>query len=402
MDGNLRCSSIELPESMVLMTAIEDMSWFANPEARSWQTTQLGSGAHTFHRGLPGYVPTPLVEISPLANELNVGKVFVKDESSRLGLPAFKILGASYAVSRALSKRLGSVDEALPLHELRDRLVNESVRLVAATDGNHGRAVAHVARDLGLPARIFYPSSLTVEAKGAIVGEGAETVEMNTSYDELVSAAAEFARLEGSDAVLIQDTAWPGYEEVPRWIVEGYSTLFAEADEQLLEAGIDRLDVVVVPVGVGSLAQAAVRHYRSIPHPPVLLTVEAERAPALVASLHAGRSVSVPTTDTIMAGLNCGTPSAAAWPSLFAGVDAAVTVTEDESIAGVRRFAELGVDAGPCGAATLAGARRMLLEPARRAQAFVDADAVVLLFSTEGSAANPLPAPVVTVAVVPS
>lgn len=279
----------------------------------------VGQWRAHFSWGLPGYVPTPLVEISPLANELNVGKVFVKDESSRLGLPAFKILGASYAVSRALSKRLGSVDEALPLHELRDRLVNESVRLVAATDGNHGRAVAHVARDLGLPARIFYPSSLTVEAKGAIVGEGAETVEMNTSYDELVSAAAEFARLEGSDAVLIQDTAWPGYEEVPRWIVEGYSTLFAEADEQLLEAGIDRLDVVVVPVGVGSLAQAAVRHYRSIPHPPVLLTVEAERAPALVASLHAGRSVSVPTTDTIMAGLNCGTPSAAAWPSLFAG-----------------------------------------------------------------------------------
>lgn len=387
---------------MELMTATEDLSWYTNPGARAWQTTQLGGDAHTFHRGLPGYLPTPFVEISSLADELNVSKVFVKDESSRLGLPAFKILGASYAISRALSRRFGYADEALPLRELRDRLVDESVRLVAATDGNHGRAVAHVARDLGLPARIFYSASLTVAAKDAIAEEGAETVEMDTSYDELVAAASESAQSEGSGAVLIQDTAWPGYEEVPRWIVEGYSTLFAEADEQLLAVGIDRIDMVVVPVGVGSLAQAAVRHYRSIPHPPVILTVEAERAPALVASLHAGRSVSVPTTDTIMAGLNCGTPSAVAWPSLLAGVDAAVTVSEDESVAGVGRFAELGVDAGPCGAATLAGARRVLIDPVRRAQTLVPSDAVVLLFSTEGSAANPLPAPIVTVGVVPS
>ena len=375
---------------MELMTATDEVSWYANPDARNWRTLPVSDDAIRFHRTLSGYRPTEIAHLPVLAVELGVSRVFVKDESSRLGLPAFKILGASYAISRALSARFGIVDRALSLDELRERLTGERPRLVAATDGNHGRAVAHVANSLGLPARIFFPRSLTDTAKDAIAGEGAETVELDLSYDELVEAAAESARSDGAGAILVQDTAWPGYEEVPQWIVDGYSTLFEEADAQLLEIGVDRVDVVVVPVGVGSLAQAAVRHYRCTPNSPVVLTVEAERAPGLIASLRSGRRISVNTTDTIMAGLNCGTPSAAAWPSLLAGVDAAVAVTEEQASAAVYRFDALGVDAGPCGAATLAGARAVLTDPARRSAVAVGADAVVLLFSTEGIAANPI------------
>lgn len=368
------------------MTAV-DVRPFGSPAARSWRTSRL-AGVAEFHRSLPGYAPTRLVELPSIADALGVGRVFVKEESSRLGLPAFKILGASYAIARALSARLGAADPAPPLEELRSLLEKaEAVELVAATDGNHGRAVAHTARLLGVAARIFFPADLTDEAKAAIAGEGAEVVELAVPYDDVVAAATAYARTAGASAVLVQDTSWPGYEEVPQWIVDGYSTLFEEADEQLRRAAVDHVDLVAVPVGVGSLAQAAVRHYRSGEQSGAsVLSVEALNAPAILASLHAGRPTTVPTTPTVMAGLNCGTPSGNAWPILHAGLDAAIAVSEDEAVRAVHDLEALGIDAGPCGSATLAGVRSW------SSHATLDADAVVLLVSTEGRAANPLPA----------
>jgi diaminopropionate ammonia-lyase len=190
--------------------------------------------------------------------------------------------------------------------------------------------------------------------------------------------------------MIIQDTAWPGYEEVPQWIVDGYSTLFEEADAQLAELGVTHLDLVAVPVGVGSLAQAAVRHYRSGAETPLVLSVEAAAAPPLIESLRAGEPVSVPTSFTVMSGLNCGTVSGNAWPVLHAGLDAAVTVDEDAAIRAVHDLEALDIDAGPCGAATLAGVRALLTD--ERARAAIGPDATVLLLSTEGRLANPLPA----------
>ena len=390
-----------------------------NPAARAWRA-ERPTGVVEFHRSLPGYRPTPLVEVPEVAAELGVGRVFVKDESSRLGLPAFKILGAAYAIARALSARVGSPDRALTLDELRSALADAPpVRLVAATDGNHGRAVAHTARLLGLPAQIWFPDGLTAEAKDAIAGEGAEVVELAIPYDDVVAAATRAAEEAGDDAVLIQDTAWPGYEEVPQWIVDGYSTLFEEADAQLGQVGVAGADLVAVPVGVGSLAQAAVRHHRSGgaagagadgaeggaragaaeggaragagagAGAPIVLSVEASAAQPIIASLHAGEPVSVPTRHTVMSGLNCGTPSEIAWPVLAAGLDAAVTVDEEEAIRAVHDLEALGLDSGPCGAATLAGVRRLLADD--RARSALGADATVLLLSTEGRQANPLP-----------
>lgn len=361
-------------------------SSFSNPSARSWRTDAL-SDVSAFHRTLPGYEPTRLVEAPAIAQALGVGRVFVKEESSRLGLPAFKILGASYAISRALSVRFGLAEAAADLQLLRDVISEHgAVELVAATDGNHGRAVAHMARLLGVPSRMFFPADLTAEAKSAIAGEGAEVVELSVPYDDVVAAATTYARAAGDRAVLVQDTAWPGYEEVPQWIVDGYSTLFEEADEQLARAGAERVDLVAVPVGVGSLAQAAVRHYRSgLRSGASVLSVEAANAPAIIESLRAGRKVTVRTFPTVMAGLNCGTPSANAWPILRAGLDAAITVTDADAIRAVTDLEVLGIDAGPCGAATLAGVRAWGLH------APLAADAVVLLVSTEGRAANPLP-----------
>ncbi|MWA07330.1 diaminopropionate ammonia-lyase [Actinomadura sp. LD22] len=359
-------------------------SWFSRPAARAWRCPPASRDAAAFHAALPGYAPTPLVEAPALAAGLGAGRVFVKDESSRLGLPAFKILGASWGVCRALCDRLGvPVPAAGPVAALRARA--GAFRLVTATDGNHGRAVAAMARMLGTRAEVFVPDGVHPAALAAIEGEGARVVRVGAPYDEAVRAAAESARGDAS-ALLVQDTAWPGYERVPRWIVEGYSTLFAEIDAQLRAAGAGAPDVVAVPVGVGSLAQAAVVHYRSGVSAPKLLAVEPDAAPCVLASLAAGRLVTVQTGATAMAGLNCATPSSAAWPYLRAGVDAAVSVADADVAHAARDLAAAGVSAGPCGAAALAGVRA-----ARPGLGLGPADTVVLL-STEGAAANPPPA----------
>ncbi len=333
-------------------------------------------GARDFHRSLPGYAATPLTEIPSLAAELGLGRVFVKDESSRLGLPAFKVLGASWAVRRALASQPAP----------------GSVTLVTATDGNHGRAVAWVARLLGQRAHILVPDGVHPDAVSAIAAEGAEVTMVTGSYDEAVRQAAHAAAR--PDAVLIQDTAWPGYEQIPGWIVEGYATLCAEVDEQLTAASAGPPGLVVIPVGVGSLAQAVVSHYRSRPagRPAALLAVEPEAASWVVESLTRGEPVSVTTRETIMAGLNCGTPSSLAWPVLRSGLDAAITVTDAESARAATGLAAAGVDAGPCGAAPLAGLRAALTGDAagpRRAALGLGPAATVVLLSTEGSAANP-------------
>ena len=362
---------------------------YLNPAARSWRAPGGDTvDVQSFHRSLPGYAETRLVELPELAAELGAARVFVKEESSRLGLPAFKILGASYAVSRALSEQLGE-PAALPVGDLRERLATaEPPTLVAATDGNHGRAVAHMARLLGLKSQIFTPADIAPEAKQAIEDEGARRIELSVPYDEVVEAAAEAAET-APDSVLIQDTSWEGYEQVPAWIVDGYNTLFIESDAQLARAGVTSLDVVAVPVGVGSLAEAVTRHYRREALPadgaPSLVSVEPEVAPSLIASLRAGTSVSVETSPTIMSGLNCGTPTAAGWEVLRDGTDAAVTVSDAEAARAVHDLEALGVDSGPCGAASLAGVRQLA------ATAALPAEATILLLSTEGRSANPLP-----------
>lgn len=335
-----------------------------------------------FHRALTGYRPTPLAEMPRLAAELGVKRVFVKDESERLGLPAFKILGASWAIERALSAGTRSAGHGRAV-----------IELVAATDGNHGRAVARVARQRGLAARIVVPAGVHESAVAAIAGEGATIVQVGGCYDDAVALAADLARSGGG--LLIQDMAWPGYEEIPAWIVAGYTTMFVEIDAQLETAGAGPADLVAVPVGVGSLAQAAIGHFRrpGITHSPALLSVEPDSAACVLHSLDRDEPVTVSTSATIMAGLNCGTPSSAAWPYLRWGLDAAVEVTDEQAAAAARDLAGHGVPAGPCGAATLAGARVALAGPgadARREHLGVTASSTIVLLCTESSSANPV------------
>ena len=368
---------------------------FLTSAGRRWTGPDSSVGPEGFHRSFPRYRPTALVEVPALADELDVAAVLVKDESRRMGLPAFKVLGASWAVNRAVSRHLGYVEPAATLDELRERAAGgPELTLVTATDGNHGRAIGRLAVLLGLEARIYVPGGLSEAVLDGIraEGDGVTVVETGELYDDAVRLAGESVDDEGHE-LLVQDTSWPGYEDVPRWIVEGYSTLFAEIDEQLALLGPARPGLVAVPTGVGSLLQAAVEHHRrgDAPSRPAVLAVEPVTAACIAASLLAGRPTSVDTSfPTIMTGLNCGTPSLIAWPSIAGGLDAAIGVTDDEARGAVADLTGLGLRVGPCGAAALAGARALLADPDNRAALGVDRTSVVVLVSTEGPAENPI------------
>ena len=377
------------------------LPWLARPGARSWTCgvpEHVRSGAvRAFHASLPGYAPTPLTEVPALAGELGVARVFVKDESSRLGLPAFKVLGASWAIHQFLTDEPiapAHPDRATPpdaLARLRAAAAHRpGLIFVTATDGNHGRAVARMARLMGTPARVFVPAVTDSATRAAIASENAEVTQINGGYDDAVATARLWAG-DHPGAALIQDTAWPGYEDVPAWTVEGYSTLFAELDAQLTAADAGPPSLVAVPVGVGSLAQAAVMHYRAHGGQgdvTAVLAVEPDTAACLLASLRADKPTTIPTANTIMAGLNCGSISSSAWPYLSQGLDAAVAVTDDAAARAAADLAAPGISSGPSGASSLAGARAALTGPAspgRRAELGVAPSSVIVLLNTEAA-----------------
>lgn len=350
-------------------------TWYAHTRNRDWTCTAPSRDAITFHQSLPGYAQTPLISLPTIAAQLGVGHVFAKDESQRLGLPAFKALGASWAIHRALQ----------------DAPADQPMTIVTATDGNHGRAVAKFSAMFDHKARIYTPAGVHPSAIQAIRDEGADVIELDGSYDDAVAAAA--ASINGSTEVLVQDTSWDGYEEIPGWIVEGYATLFAEVDAQLAAENL-AVDLVVVPVGVGSLLQSALSHYRATTDGPAIISVEPTVAACIAPSLEAGAPTSVPTGITVMAGLNCGTPSELAWPYILNGLDGAVAVTDEEDLIAARALSALDVPSGPCGAAGLAALGRVISDSSTDAATHLglNANSVVLLLITEGSAANPLEA----------
>ena len=315
-----------------------------------------------FHRRLPGYEPTPLHNAPELARLLEIGQVLVKDESRRLELPAFKILGASWATYRALEARLQrSLEPWQSLDELVARLASvKPLTLATATDGNHGRAVAHVAALFGFAARIFVPAGTARARIEAIAGEGACVEVVEGSYDDAVERAAR----EASDRCLVvSDTSWAGYEQIPQWVMEGYSTVLWEIDEELQRRGERDPDLFAVPFGVGALAAAVVRHYRAPAREQrtKILSVEPLSAACMFASMEAGEIVTVPGPhQSIMAGLNCGQPSMIAWPIVSIGIDAFVAIPDDRAREAMRALARIGIVAGETGAASLAGLLELL------------------------------------------
>lgn len=333
-----------------------------------------------FHASMPGYRPTPPRDAPHAARALGARQVLVKDESERLGLPSFKVLGASWAIYRTLVEHLGATLEEIPTFEaLRERVAPaRPLALAAATDGNHGRAVAHMAALLGLEAHIYVPADMVPARIAAIEGEGATVTVVDGGFDEAVARSAQDA---GERCLVISDTSWPGYERVPAWVIEGYSTIFAEIDEALDRDRRAQPDVVVVPIGVGALAAAAVRHYWSLEAGrPRLVGVEPTSAACVLESVAAGQIVTLEHPQTsIMAGLNCATPSLIAWPVVSRGIDLYLAVPDEFIAEATRVLATDGIVAGECGAAGLAALTAL------PAETHLSPDSRVLLLCTEGA-----------------
>jgi diaminopropionate ammonia-lyase len=331
--------------------------FLVNPAPRPEAVAEPSGDAAAFHVRLPGWRETPVRQLESVAAELGLAGVALKDESDRLGLPAFKVLGASWAVERAL------------------REAPQTRTLVAASAGNHGRAVAHVARMRGLTARIFVPARAAADRRAAIESEGADLVVVDGDYEEAVRRATEEGAAPGTLAIADVGDCGPAH-----WVIDGYHTLFAEAAAQ---AGFDAL---LVPAGVGSFAAAAAR-FGALAGRRVI-AVEPEAAACVSASLAAGEPATVPTPGTSMAGMDCAEVSPAAWPSLRDGLTGTVTVSDAEAVAAMRELAALGYAIGDCGAAPLAALRALMTEPdgaeLRTAAGLSDPGARVLLVATEG------------------
>ena len=362
-------------------------------------TTEAPDSSNTdrpidFHRRLPGYRESPLVEAPRLAEMLGVAKVFVKDETSRFGLPSFKILGASWATYATLRERLGPIPDGGPLsYESLQSWVSplRPLTLIAATDGNHGRAVARVARWLGLNARIFVPSYVSPGRCQAIKAEGAELMITDGVYDTSVDAAAEAAR--SADSLLISDTARSASDIVPQLVTAGYTTAFAEVDQQLSQSGDDRIDAVSVQAGVGGLASACTswarlaRRGRS----PRVIVVEPETAACVMTALAAGEPVAVSASQvSAMSCLQCGTVSFTAFANLQAGVSCCLAIEDSWATSAASELHSCGLRTGLSGAAGIAGLLAAfsgpLAGPVREHLGLVS-DARLLVVATEAATA---------------
>ena len=340
------------------MTVYEGESLFENAMRGDLPgANESGFDPYRFHQSLDGYAPTALISAPHAAKALGAAEVLVKDESSRLGLPAFKIMGASWAVARAVERALR--ERGLPAPSLDEGFaaLREAAKalgpmtLCCATDGNHGRAVAHMAKRFGFAAKIFVPDTMAPARIDAIANEGAEIVQVDGTYDDAIRLAADEAN---AQTLVISDTSWPGYEDVPLWVVEGYTTIFRELADQLSARHIPAPDVIAVQMGVGALAAATAPYARSVG--AFLLGVEPITAACIQHSLRHGEVTFLPGDHpSIMAGLNAGLASEIAWPVVSRGLDAAIAIDDRRTTQAMRLLAQDGIVAGETGAAGLAG-----------------------------------------------
>ncbi|MCZ0737887.1 diaminopropionate ammonia-lyase [Phreatobacter sp. AB_2022a] len=316
-------------------------------------------------RAWDGYRPTPLHRLDTIAAENGIGGLLYKDEGKRFGLKSFKAMGGAYAVERLVAAR-GSA---------------EGLTVTCATDGNHGRAVAWGARRLGVRAVIYVHETVSPGRVRAIEGFGAEVRRVAGHYDDAVRASAAAAAENGW--TIVSDTSWPGYDLIPRDVMQGYAVLAQEA-----ETDGPAPSHIFVQGGVGGLAAGILSFHweKAGAARPVIVVVEPDTAGCLFASALAGGWTAVGgDLDTIMAGLACGEPSRLAWSLLDPGADAFVTIPDARAAEAMRLLATQGIAAGESGVAGLAGFLSLAGDPAARAALGLDAGSTVLCFGTEGA-----------------
>ena len=308
---------------------MKEVKWVSNtmPKTEDKELSVMAlesvAKARKFHESFPQYTNTPLAKLDHMAQWLGLGEVYCKDESYRFGLNAFKVLGGSFAMARYIAGELGRDVSQLNYDVLTsDQLRKEfgQATFFTATDGNHGRGVAWAANKLKQKAVVFMPKGTTPTRLENILKENATATIEEMNYDDCVRLAAEHAA-KTPRGVVVQDTAWDGYEEIPSWIMQGYGTMASEADEQLHENGCGRPTHVFVQAGVGSLAGAVTGYFanRYPYNPPKVVVVEAQEAACLYKGAVAGDGkIRIVDGDlpTIQAGLACGEPNTISWEIL--------------------------------------------------------------------------------------
>lgn len=347
-----------------------------------------------FHSTFPIYEKTPLVELSNTAKELGLGTIYVKDESYRFGLNAFKVLGGSFAIGNYIAKKLGKEIDEVTYEEL----ISEDARkklgeltFVTATDGNHGRGVAWVANMLKQKSVVYMPKGSSLERLNNIKAEGAEASITELNYDGCVRLADSGAKENGW--IVVQDTAWDGYEEIPKWIMQGYGTMGYEAFTQLNEKPTH----IFLQAGVGSMAGAVTAFFASVygEDRPIITIVEPNKADCIyrTASANDGELHFVTgDMDTIMAGLACGEPCSIAWNVLRDYADNFISCPDYVAAYGMRIMGNPArgdekIISGESGAATLGCVAEIMTNPNLcdlKEKLQLNEKSKILFFSTEG------------------
>ena len=356
---------------------------------------EASSSVRRFHESLDCYAPTPLVELKALAEKLGIKSICVKDESKRFGLKAFKGLGGSYVVFRVVCSELGLDPEKTTMNDLKSEKYKDKISkmvFITATDGNHGKGVSWASGLLGCKSYVFMPKG-SVEARAQAIRDAglAEVTITDMGYDDTVRYASSIAEKNGWH--LVQDTSWDGYETVPLWIAQGYTTMVYEALEQMNEAPTH----VFLQAGVGSMAGCVLAGLRCTygMDKPVVSIVEPTECACIFESARAGDGKPHPATgseQTIMAGLNCAEPCELVWPILRDQADFYFACPDTVTIEGMRQLArpengDTDIVSGESGAVT-AGLASLILGDTKlevfRDLLGLNKDSVILVFSTEG------------------
>ena len=350
-----------------------------------------------FHASFSQYCPTPLIALHGLARKLGLKSVCVKDESQRFGLNAFKVLGGSYAVARCLAERLNQPVQGLTksqLHNTGASTAADKITFISTTDGNHGRGLAWTARELGYPCIIYMPKGSEPTRRDNILALGAQCTITDFNYDDTVRMSWNMAQENGY--IMVQDTAWEGYEQIPAWIMQGYLTLAAEILEQMQTASI-RPTHCFLQAGVGSFAAAVAAFLVAAmgSDAPRIIIVEPHAANCFYQSALAGDGKAHAvggSLQTLMAGLACGEPSTLAWSILKDYTTAFMSCPDYMAANGMRMLAapirgDQPIVSGESGAAGAGALHWLMCHPAaadQREALGLSAEASVLLISTEG------------------
>ena len=383
----------------------DTIKWAANrmPSSDDRQldvmSTENVAKARAFHRSFPQYSITPLAKLDGMAKNLGLGGVYVKDESYRFGLNAFKVLGGSFAMGRYIAQQMGRDVGEMTYEYLTSPAFREEfgqATFFTATDGNHGRGVAWAANKLGQKAVVHMPKGSSQSRFDNIAKEGTKVTIEEVNYDDCVRiAAAEAAETE--HGVVVQDTAWEGYEEIPAWIMQGYGTMANEAADQLRQVSVNRPTHVFVQAGVGSLAGAVVGYFTNLyPNdPPKFVVMEARAADCLYQGAVAGDGdprIVGGDLQTIMAGLACGEPNIISWDILRNHVSAFVSCPDWVSAKGMRMLSApvkgdprvISGESGAVGMGLLSTIMQDEDYKELREYLELDQSSQVLMFSTEG------------------